>query len=355
MSTPRKLGVLVAIPIKGRRLLNKSRGKQSPYVQLKLSDQKKRTKASLIASVEPEWDQEARNTSVRLEVYQGNLDMHVTVYDEGKKNELIGEGILRLHEVIDKGELDVWFMIKNKGSPAGDIYFELTFYAVAPPPVVGAPVLRTQIQHPPIRYIQPGYMPAGRPLPHTPYVTMHGNTPGPPVPFPGNTYQHPTGYNNSNNQRLYPIPQGHSYQSPQPQPPTTTPSSYRTPNRTPPLNTTFTTPPPFQPKTRYNPKPKMQVTIPGRYPNNISQSNFSPQGNVPTRFHGSQPQPGMHNQAMRIPVSHPSGHNMSYGQTFNATPNKFPNNSHHDRRLPGSHVPIVTPPVQYNYTLGSFP
>ncbi|KAF9079962.1 hypothetical protein BGX23_002887 [Mortierella sp. AD031] len=125
MTTPRKLGILVAIPIKGRKLLNRSGGKQSPYIQLTLSGQKKRTKASLIASVEPEWDQE-----VRLDVFQGALDMGVSVYDEGKKNELIGEGTLLLHEVIDKGELDVWFPIKHKGATAGDIYFELTFYAV---------------------------------------------------------------------------------------------------------------------------------------------------------------------------------------------------------------------------------
>lgn len=59
-TTQRKLGILVAIPIKGRKLVNKSGGKQSPYVQLRLGDQSKRTRASLIAAVEPEWDQEAR-------------------------------------------------------------------------------------------------------------------------------------------------------------------------------------------------------------------------------------------------------------------------------------------------------
>ena len=129
-ATQRKLGVLVAIPIKGRKLINKSSSKLSPYVQLRLGDQNKRTRASLIAAVEPEWDQEARRSfvlyyhiaatplltsfltnisfrpqQIRLDVFQGQLDMRVAVHDEGKTG-LIGEGVLMLHEVIDKGELD---------------------------------------------------------------------------------------------------------------------------------------------------------------------------------------------------------------------------------------------------------
>ncbi|KAF9117116.1 hypothetical protein BGX27_003578 [Mortierella sp. AM989] len=177
MTTPRKIGVLVAIPIKGRKLMNRSGGKQSPYVQLKLSDQKKRTKASLIAAAEPEWDQEA-----------SQLDMNVSVYDEGKKNEIIGEGVLLLHEVVDKGELDVWFPIKYNGSSAGDIYFELTFYAAAPPPVAGGtpPTPQAQI-HPPIRHTQPGYQggPGIHPLPHTSPVSSFGSPAvGPPASFP---------------------------------------------------------------------------------------------------------------------------------------------------------------------------
>ncbi|KAG0050555.1 hypothetical protein BGZ89_003809, partial [Linnemannia elongata] len=126
--TSQKIGVLVAIPIKGRKLVNRTGGKQSPYVQLKLGEQKKRTRASLIASVEPEWDQEA-SPSVRLDVFQDQLDMKVSIFDEGKKGELVGDGVLLLNEVIDKGELDVWFPIKHNGAAAGDIYFELTFYA----------------------------------------------------------------------------------------------------------------------------------------------------------------------------------------------------------------------------------
>lgn len=39
-------------------------------------------------------------------MFQGQLGMQVCVYNEGKQNELIGDGVLLLNEVIDKGELD---------------------------------------------------------------------------------------------------------------------------------------------------------------------------------------------------------------------------------------------------------
>ncbi|KAG0005743.1 hypothetical protein BGZ80_004321 [Entomortierella chlamydospora] len=268
--------------------------------------------------------------------------MFVTVYDEGKKNELIGEGILRLYEVIDKGELDVWFLIKNNGVLAGDIYFELTFYAVAPPPVVGAPTPHTQVQHPSIRYTQPGYMPAGRPPPpHASHVTMYGTMPGPPGPFPGNIYQHPTGIH-----RAYPVPQGNPFTHPQPPPITiivSSPSSFGVPNQGPALNNSFgpggPPPQPFQPKVQYNPNPNNNMS-------RIPQSNFAPQGNSPGRHPTPQPQPGMHNPAMRMPVPHPTGgQNIGCRPNLNGKPNQFPNDSHHDRRSPGPRT--VTPPVRY--------
>ncbi|KAG0358108.1 hypothetical protein BC939DRAFT_508904 [Gamsiella multidivaricata] len=202
--TSHKIGTLVAIPIKGRKLINRSGGKQSPFVQLKLGEQKKRTRASLIASLEPEWDQEASDflwhpssllrlpCLVRLDVFHSQMDMHVAVYDEGKKNELIGDGVLLLHEVIDKGELDVWFPVKYNGTSAGDIYFELTFYAAAPPPAAGTtppPAAQAQI-HTPIRHTQPGYQggPGMHPMSHAPSVSGYGSPASAPQ-FPGGMYQ----------------------------------------------------------------------------------------------------------------------------------------------------------------------
>ncbi|KAF9966462.1 hypothetical protein BGZ70_002251 [Mortierella alpina] len=344
MAASRKLGVLVAIPIKGRKLINKTGRKQSPYVQLKLGDQKKRTKASLIASVEPEWDQE-----VRLDVFQGALDMYVAVYDEGRKSDLIGDGILLLHEVVDKGELDVWFPIKCKGAPAGDIYFELTFYAVAPPPAAGVAPLpqHTQNQHPQIRHSQPGFVPAGRPLPHAPMTTLYGNMPGPPAPFAGNTYQHPAAYANNINARPYPLPQHHPYTPPQP------------PARPGFVQGFTNTSPAFRPTTQYSGS--------GHHPNIPGSSSGGPigfsgpgprpfpaQGNPPIRHPMAQQSPPAGQQyAMPRPMPHPVAGGYRPTPQGNRPPIGVPHNA---RPPPGAGpVPPITPLMQYNYTLGSFP
>ncbi|KAF9916059.1 hypothetical protein BX616_004714 [Lobosporangium transversale] len=335
MTTPHKLGVLVAIPIKGRKLINRSGGKQSPYVQLKLGpEQKKRTRASLIASVEPEWDQE-----VRLDVFHGQLDMHVAVYDEGKKNELIGDGTLLLHEVVDKGELDVWFPIKYNGSPAGDIYFELTFYAAAPPPAAGStpPVSQAQIQTP-IRHTQPGFQ-SGlgmHGVPHTPPTSGFGSPAvGPPPPFAGNIYQ--PGY--SATPRPFAPPQPFSPAStPYGGPPVSGPgfgaaSPFRPPGASPyPTNTS----PQFG-----------NASAPGGgpYPNQMPQpflsgppgSNAFPTNNIANN----------NNMPPRFPVPQHSGPGFPQGPG-GGPPNSFPNNGPNNNNFPHNGPPNSYPNNNFN-------
>ncbi|KAK3836774.1 MAG: hypothetical protein J3R72DRAFT_450100 [Linnemannia gamsii] len=360
MASPRKIGILVAIPIKGRKLVNRSGGKQSPYIQLTLSSQKKRTKASLIASVEPEWDQE-----VRLDVFQGMLNMGVSVFDEGKKNELIGEGTLLLHEVIDKGELDVWFPIKYKGAVAGDIYFELTFYAVAPPPQVsvGTPPIGhpRPYQQSPLQ--RPGFVPP-RPLPHVPPANgrpFASYPPGPPAlgyiphqhpPTPVHTVLRP-----------YPVPQNNSY------PPSQPPINGNAPYGRPPMGPGFnpmvpTGAPAFRPSTQYtgsSPQgqhaaiphsnkpypPPMNTNPPVRYP--VSQ--YSPSGGIRP---GSRPGPGPGPGVMpSMPIPQPYHHSSpGHGQR----PPMQPRIGISQPPLGSSPHPQVTPMMQYNYSLGgSFP
>ncbi|KAG0249042.1 hypothetical protein BG011_009633 [Mortierella polycephala] len=326
MTTP-KIGVLVAIPIKGRKLMNRSGGKQSPYVQLTLGEQKKRTRASLIASV-------------RLDVFQGQLDMHVTVYDEGKKNELIGDGALLLHEVIDKGELDVWFPIKYNGSMAGDIYFELTFYAavrrlkktkvvvvgvkgIAPPPDAGAtppPPAQTPI-HTPIRHTQPGFQggPGMHPMPHTPPTSNYGspgiNNPhvgASPTPFAGNMYQQPAGFSPSPR----PFPPQMPHQPFQPQQPSQ-PGPYGGGPSGPGYNQQFGNNSPFRPPGGVGPNAFPNNTSPqfgspappGPYPNQMPQMPQMPQPFNNTGHPGNNNFPQGNNNFPQGNNSFPQGNN----------------------------------------------
>ncbi|KAG0345263.1 hypothetical protein BG004_003843 [Podila humilis] len=346
----RKLGILVAIPIKGRKLVNRSGGKQSPFIQLKLGEDKKRTKASLIASV-------------RFDVFQNHLDMHVMVIDEGKKNEIIGDGTLLLHEVIDKGELDVWFPIKYKGKPAGDIYFELTFYAAAPLVVGGGSPMPPQVQmHPQIRHTQPGFRPSG--LQHVPY--------GPPTPYPGNIYHSPRPYTVPQQQQPYPVPVNAAPFRPTPQP--QGPPRPSGPPGGPGFNPGFVSAPPqFRPSTQYT-SPQMPHTRPGAPPRPIPGANGVPGYNhpMPQPLNSGNSYPPanmpMHNNGMlpmSMPVPHPHGGGNSRPHT--PAPNSFPSNAPNYRPQNNNHMrpPLpsggsgpatpVTPLMQYNYSLGSFP
>ncbi|KAI7832551.1 hypothetical protein BC939DRAFT_433729 [Gamsiella multidivaricata] len=404
MTMPRKLGTLVAIPIKGRMLLNRSGGKQSPYVQLRLgADQKKRTKASLIASLEPEWDQE-----IRLDVYQGCLAMRVSVVDEGKKDELVGEGTLLLHEVLDRGELDVWFPIKHKGAiHAGDIYFELTFYALAPPPhpqqhppqpqqplQAGArplphPQQHQTIPHPAIRHTQPGYSNAhpGRLLPHAPPVNMFNRTtPGPPAQYSGNTYHHPAAYvghhgtgTHNNHAQPHPLTHQRSFPSPQPSPPPPPPTI------TTPITATAAIAP-FGNSTR--------PTVPGHRPSSSLPTSFGPTPSLmafkpKTKYTGPNHQRPQQQQQQQQQQTFQNGNNGRQQQLQHPSPGGCPglqtnignrlnqgqqqgcitgSGSNQPRPIPTTghaHGPpghghghgqrSMTPLVQYNYTLGSFP
>ncbi|KAF9158235.1 hypothetical protein BGX21_008991 [Mortierella sp. AD011] len=406
MTTP-KIGVLVAIPIKGRKLMNRSGGKQSPYV--------------------------------RLDVFHGQMDMNVSVYDEGKKNELIGEGILLLHEVVDKGELDVWFPIKFNGTAAGDIYFELTFYASAPPPVTGGtpPIPQAQIQTP-IRHSQPGYAgPGVHPLPHTPPVSAFGSpavgqptpflpynaTPRPfpaspypaaapfgappvsgpgfnqpfggappfrppgaspyptnatpqfgspnapgggypqmPQPFPGGSTNYPPNNNNINNNNMpprFPAPQHPSPGGQQipsfPQGPGGPPNSFPSngpnnyPNNGPPPN--------FPNNNNFNSNGPSNNNFNQNGPNNnFNQNGPNNNFNRPNSFNGNGPNNFNSNGPNNFNGNGPNNFNGN-GPNNNNFGNNAPNNNNFNNNYNSNSQPgaPVTPLVQYNNSLGGFP
>jgi hypothetical protein len=60
--------------------------------------------------------------------------LKISIFDEGKRTELIGEAWLDLQNVIvpGGGELNLWQDLKCKGKYAGDVRFELTYYDSRP-------------------------------------------------------------------------------------------------------------------------------------------------------------------------------------------------------------------------------
>ncbi|KAF8932336.1 hypothetical protein BGZ58_007115 [Dissophora ornata] len=258
--------------------------------------------------------------------------MTVSVYDEGKRNELIGEGVLLLHEVIDKGELDVWFPVKYQGTAGGDIYFELTFYAAAPP-VAGAtpPIPQAQIQTP-IRHAQPGYQ-AGAP-------GAYGSPAVAPSPYHGSMYQ--AGYN-ANTRPFVPQQSFPAATTPYGGPPVTPPYGgppAPTPYGGSPATTPYGGPPapapgfnqqfPYRPAGAspypVNATPQVGNSgLPGGYPNQMPQ--------MPQPFNGGPGGPGgnsyppnsnTNNNNNNVPGRFPVAHSSPGIQHMNAGPGFLP-------------------------------
>ncbi|KAH4932401.1 hypothetical protein HBI39_211560 [Parastagonospora nodorum] len=126
------IGTLVAIFDRAKNLPNrKSMGKQDPYCAARLGKEAKKTKTDKRGGQTPRWDQELRFT------VHDSPDYHrlkISVFNDDKKTELIGETWANLDAVITPGggQSDDWHPLNCKGKYAGEIRIELTFYDTRP-------------------------------------------------------------------------------------------------------------------------------------------------------------------------------------------------------------------------------
>ncbi|KAL5116704.1 hypothetical protein ACEQ8H_005453 [Pleosporales sp. CAS-2024a] len=126
------IGTLVAIMDRAKNLPNrKSMGKQDPYCAARLGKEAKKTKTDKRGGQTPRWDQELRFT------VHDSPDYHrlkISVFNDDKKTELIGETWANLDAVITPGggQSDEWHPLSCKGKYAGEIRIELTFYDTRP-------------------------------------------------------------------------------------------------------------------------------------------------------------------------------------------------------------------------------
>ncbi|KAF2260024.1 hypothetical protein CC78DRAFT_536644 [Lojkania enalia] len=127
-----EIGTLVVIVDRAKNLPNRrSMGKQDPYCAARLGKEAKKTTTDKRGGQTPRWDQELRFT------VHDSLDYHnlkVSVFNDDKKTELIGEAWVNLEKVLTPGggQSDTWHGLNCKGKYAGEIRMELTYYDTRP-------------------------------------------------------------------------------------------------------------------------------------------------------------------------------------------------------------------------------
>ncbi|CAE6994956.1 hypothetical protein PTNB73_04698 [Pyrenophora teres f. teres] len=126
------IGTLVVIMDRARNLPNKrTMGKQDPYCAARLGKEAKKTRTDKRGGQTPKWDQELRFTVHDSPDYNR---LKVSVFNDDKKTELIGEAYANLQSVIAPGggQSDEWLGLNCKGKYAGEIRMEMTYYDTRP-------------------------------------------------------------------------------------------------------------------------------------------------------------------------------------------------------------------------------
>ncbi|PMD44329.1 hypothetical protein L207DRAFT_483208 [Hyaloscypha variabilis F] len=127
-----EIGTLVVIVDRAKNLPNrKTIGKQDPYCAARLGKEAKKTETDRRGGQTPRWDQELRYTVHDSPDY---YQLKVSVFNDDKKTDLIGETWVDLKEVVvpGGGQNDLWHTLSCKGKYAGEIRIEITYYDTRP-------------------------------------------------------------------------------------------------------------------------------------------------------------------------------------------------------------------------------
>ncbi|KAI0171054.1 hypothetical protein BJ166DRAFT_494928 [Pestalotiopsis sp. NC0098] len=128
------IGTLVLIVDRAKNLPNrKTIGKQDPYCAARLGKEAQKTTTDVRGGQTPKWDQELRfPVHDSPDYYQ----LKLSVFNDDKKTELIGETWIDLRDIIlpGGGQSDQWQSLNCKGKYAGEIRIETTFYDSRPKP-----------------------------------------------------------------------------------------------------------------------------------------------------------------------------------------------------------------------------
>ncbi|KAI0479760.1 hypothetical protein F4859DRAFT_449210 [Xylaria cf. heliscus] len=165
-----EIGTLVLIVDRAKNLPNrKTIGKQDPYCAARLGKEAKKTATDIRGGQTPKWDQELRFTVHDSPDY---FQLKLSLYNDDKKTELIGETWIDLRDIIVQGggQSDQWHNLLCRGKYAGSIRIEITYYDRRPKPEKLAPKPRPVASAPELDVASSSQRPAvkRRPLPTDP-------------------------------------------------------------------------------------------------------------------------------------------------------------------------------------------
>ncbi|KAK4040277.1 hypothetical protein C8A01DRAFT_35697 [Parachaetomium inaequale] len=179
-----EIGTLVLVVDRAKNLPNrKTIGKQDPYCAARLGKEAKKTTTDIRGGQTPKWDQELRFTVHDSPDY---YQLKVSVFNDDKKTELIGEAWIDLRDIVvpGGGQSDQWHQLACRGKYAGEVRIEITYYDARPKPekpaVKAKPPVVTETDPAPAA-AGPRPVPKRRPLPSDPIT---GKSPAPPSPAP---------------------------------------------------------------------------------------------------------------------------------------------------------------------------
>ncbi|RKF55645.1 putative c2 domain containing protein [Golovinomyces cichoracearum] len=127
-----KIGTLTVVVNRAKNLPDrKTIGKQNPYCAARLGKEAKRTETDHRGGQTPKWDQELHYTVHDSPDY---YQLTVSVFNEDKRTDLIGETRIDLKEIIipGGGQNALWHNLKCKGKYAGEIRAEITYTDTRP-------------------------------------------------------------------------------------------------------------------------------------------------------------------------------------------------------------------------------
>lgn len=190
-----EIGTLVVVVDRAKNLPNRrTMGKQDPYCAARLGKEAKKTSTDRRGGQTPRWwesfhanlngtvaDVKFRDQELRFTVHD-SPDYHnlkVSIFNDDKKTELIGETWVSLTDVIvpGGGQSDTWHNLNYRGKYAGEVRMELTYYDSRPRPEKPASEKQDSASHTPVkrrplpsnpgsaRSVPPGFGSEPRPLP----------------------------------------------------------------------------------------------------------------------------------------------------------------------------------------------